>query len=752
MSKAKPAAATATATPDSAKAAHAKPKEILTDAEFLDLLNWKHPQLKAAKALKDQGDLHGAALNAAQNAAARTPDGGAVGCIMGRDIAATRAAIQNHFGNIASIDRKRAEYCLKEKLPEKNSVPFVEDLHFVQYARTARGRGNDMLTCALLFATTGEKTFARQAIDHGLKLAATCEKGPAGDPPAAYAWHPHADHSTHGHDFAHALQYWMQGWPLIEGQMTAEEKLAWVKVLVQAADDRYRGNITEIPFNITFHPLLASLQVAAAFPVIKDASLWIDRIVDRFERDMCGLPCMSADGFTREHPGYHNVNTRITTVAYLTITRALNREVPVIRKMLEKAYEVQALFMTPNHQLWQLGDTLIRATHEHWQDCHEALQLAAALFNRPDFKAQSGSSAGHKPELLNAWLMGPEGIARYAAMPEPDIHKRELKDAHAPNGVFHVLRAGHGQDGHCGILAFGSSFNHGHCDFGEALVYGYGRELLSDPGHFGYGGDHLKSLQINIHACCHVIRRTPLGPRHDWPADWVQSLGTFKSDTLSLAQGRHLTYENHIVKRALALVTPFGPDGSVFWLIHDHVQWKKGWPQGNEPMEMIDTLFPFHAPASKAQISSDGRSVWSRYEGIDGKPFHAGGPTRRELVEGYEISDSDANLQVTGLDVHDKSQWDFVLEEGQTTSAGETRTTRPVANSHWRGYLPHARGFVMVPYRGLRDTEFASVSGKTTEGTLSATVQLPEGKVTVELTGLDSKQPGKLAGTVKTKK
>ncbi|MGH7142566.1 MAG: hypothetical protein ACREJ2_00350 [Planctomycetota bacterium] len=734
------------------KAAAAVSPEILTDAEFLEFLDWTHPQLAEAKALKANGDLHAAALSAATHAEARTPDGGAVGCIPGRDIAAVRAAVNKHFPGILAVEKKRAEYCLREKLPTEAEAGFVEHMHFVQYAQTGHRRGNDALTLAILYATTGEAAYARNAIQLGLKLAQTLEKGPDGDPPAAYAWHPNATHATHSHDFAHAMQYWMQVWPLIEGAMTPEEKLAWLKVLTQAAHDRFRGNIPEIPFNITFHPLLGVLQVAAAFPILKDSKLWIEKTVDRFERDFCGLPLMTADGLTREHAGYHNVNVRILTIAYLTINRALGRETPIIRKMLEKAYDVQALFLCPGSQLWCFGDTLIRATHEHWQDAHESLQLGAALFDRADLKAQSGSSAGVDPELLNLWLMGPEAIARFVAMPKPDIHRVELHDAHAPASVLHTLRGGHGVNGHCGMLAFSSSFNHGHNDYGQALIYGLGRKLISDPGHYGYGPEHFKSLNIAIHACPCVIRRTPLGPRTDWPQDWTQSLGTFKSPTLSVAQGQHTLYENHIVQRALALALPFGPDGSAVWLIHDRVLWKKGWPQGNEPMEMVDTAFPFHAPGSEAAISKDRRSVWSRYTGEAGPAFRTGGPTRKELTAAYEFTDSDANLQVTALDCHDRSQWDWVLEKGLTSSVGDGLTERPVALSHWRGYLPQARGFALVPFRGVRDTEFAPVTGRTTAGTLTAMVTLPEGKATIELSGLDTGRPGVIKGTVQVQK
>jgi hypothetical protein len=36
---------------------------------------------------------------------------------------------------------------------------------------------------------------------------------------------------------------------------------------------------------------------------------------------------------------------------------------------------------------------------------------------------------------------------------------------------------------------------------------------------------------------------------------------------------------------------------------------------------------------------------------------------------------------------------------------------RPMAAFRWRGKLPHLSAYVLVPYRGLRETEFARATG-----------------------------------------
>ena len=54
-----------------------------------------------------------------------------------------------------------------------------------------------------------------------------------------------------------------------------------------------------------------------------------------------------------------------------------------------------------------------------------------------------------------------------------------------------------------------------------------------------------------------------IGPRTDWP-DYVKSLGTFDSPNLQIAAAEHYHWENHIIRRALALHWHERGEGSLF--------------------------------------------------------------------------------------------------------------------------------------------------------------------------------------------
>lgn len=712
--------------------------------------------MREAKALADKGDVHAAALSAARNAT----EGPTPGAIHGRDVEATRNAINKHAPNALAVELARAEMLLRKEIPREDDMGYADNCRLGIHARTGKRRGNDALTFALLYATTRDKKWAEHAITAGLTLAAKIEPMPCGPRSSvenaegeaarypSYDWHPHA--SGHlGHDIAHQLQYWMQAWALLQDAISDEDRLTWMKKIVLGARDRLLANRYEINFNLTYHPLLPSLQVAAAFPALREAGEWINITLDRIERDFSAAPFSTTDGYTREGTGYHNVNTRLLTVSYLTTLRGLKRDVPALRKAAENAMAMQELFLCPDGSIWLLGDSATHGHHEHWHDAHESLHLGAAIFNRPEWKVMTGSLAGTEPELLNLWLMGSEGIERWAKMPAANVKTRTFTNAHAPTATFHVLRSGAGIDGHAGILCFGMEHNHAHHDKGQVLLYGLGRHLLSDQGHPGYGhGDMVAGYSPKVHGVATPIRRTPMGPRTDY-ADYARSLGKFEDDKVSVALGEHDYYENHIVQRALALISPWGRNSAeAFWLVWDLIKWKRGWPgTGNVPFEMVDTIFPFHAPGCGAAISKDGRSTWSQYDGPEGMPFVQRGPMRSELREGNELSDSDANLQITRLSTTGSgAAWDVQIRPGQTAACGVAGVPRPLAAYRWRGWLPHIASYALIPYRGVRQDEFAQVAGECDKDSIKSTVQLPRGKVEVTVAGLSS---GKLTASVR---
>lgn len=729
----------------------------MTDNLFLSFFDLSRPSMREAKAQLDSGNVHGAALTAARNAS----EGPVASVIHGRDVASTRDAIQKHFPRSVDVLVKSAELWQRSAIPPPEDMGYVDNCKYGGLARSGRKRGTESLILALLYGTTGEKSWAEAAIQAGVKAAAAMPELPHGKGPVppensgivtseamatnmpAYSWHPLS--SGHmSHDGAHQLQYWMQAWAILSPAMSDEDRLSWMKCIVRYSRDMLRANRHEIPFNLTFHPLLPCLQVAVAFPALKESKEWIKIVGGRIAQDFSQLPSVNEEGYTREGSSYHNVNTRLLTLSHLIFLRGLGEAVPAIAKACEGAYHLQTTFVCPDGSLFLLGDSLHLAYHEHWQDAHEALQLGAALFNRPEWKTMGGSLAGTDPQLLNLWLMGAEGIDRWRSFPSADVRKRTLPTTRAPLAAFHTLRSGPGADGHAGILCFGMEHNHAHHDKGQSLIYGLGRHLISDPGHPGYPGtDMVPAMSVKVHASASPIRRAPLGPRTEF-TDFARTLGQYEDEKISIALCEHTYFENHLVQRAMALVSPQGktsPDA--FWLIWDFMKFRRPWPAGaNEPIEMVDTIFPFHAPACGAKISSDGRSAWSQYDGPEGLPFVQRGPMRKEYAEGNELSDSDANIQVTRIATTGSgAACDVELRAGQTVSHGGAPggfVPRPMAAFRWRGYLPHVSAYVLVPFRGVRDAEFAQVSGETDANTLHASVVLPSGKVDVNVTGFAS--------------
>ncbi|HYE06173.1 MAG TPA: hypothetical protein VEL07_11730 [Planctomycetota bacterium] len=705
----------------------------MDDRDFIAWFDLSRPGMDEARRLSDAGSHHAAALAAA----AAASGGVAPGVIPGGEIAAIRSAIARHAPGSVEHERRVAELWLAPRLPAEGELPYVDDRRLGHYARVGRVRGNETLTLALLFATTGERRYADAAIAAGLAAAARLD--PTGGSPTN-SWHPGAP-AGGDHDVELQLQYWMAAWPLIDTAMTPEQRLSWMKAILPAARSRLIANRDEIAFNLSLHPTLSALLVAVAFPALRDAAGWIDEIAARLTTTYAGAPFATADGYTREGTAYHDVNTRLLAWAHLALARGIGRRLPALATACAGAFAMQALFVCPDGSGWMVGDGNRLSLHEPWVDAHESLHLGAALFDRPEWKALAGSVATTDPTLLDLWLMGADGIARWAAWPRVDVARRDVADAHAPASCFHALRAGRGLDAHAGLLCFGSEMNHAHHDKGQVLLYGLGRHLLSDHGHPGYGpSDMVPGYSARIHGVAAVIRRTPMGPRTDH-ADYTASLAQLKTEHISVALGEHRYYENHVVQRALALVSPWGaadPGRDAFWLIWDSVTWKRGWPgTAPESHELIDTIFPFHAPGCAAVVCDGGRSIVSRYDGPDGAPFTPGGPTRAQLRAAHELSDSDANLQVTRLDTPGSAAtWDAVVQSGSTNTTGGPFVERPMGLFRWRGRLAHHAAYVLVPFRGVRGDVFAPVAGEADDDGLIARVTLPSGVVTVSVGGM----------------
>lgn len=710
----------------------------MDDRAFLAWFDLERPSLAEARRLAAAGDVHAAALAAA----AAAGEGVWPGLIRAAEAPAIAAAIAAHAPGSPGLEREVAELWLRPELPAEGSLGPVDELRLGRYARTGRSRGYESMALALLAATTGERRYGEAAVAAAVRRAATF---PADGGPPLNIYHPcapeHLDHEMHN-----CLEYWLPVWPLLETWMRPEERLALLKAMLPAARSLLLANRDDIAFNLTLHPTMATLSVAAAFPALRESAAWLDEIAARLTTTYAGAPFSTPDGYTREGTGYHSVNARMLLWAHLLFRRGLGRDLPALAVAAERAVALQVPFTCPDGTGWMLGDGLRFFLHEPWVEGHDQLHLGAAVFARPAWKALAGSIASVEPNLLTLWLMGAEGIARWAMMPRVDLANRAFADSDAPASVCHVLRAGRGVDAHAGMLWFGSEMNHAHHDKGQVLLYGLGRHLLSDHGHPGYGGgDMVPGFSARVHGVAAIIRRTPMGPRTDF-ADHVRHLARVRTPQASLAMGEHHYYENHIIQRALVLVKPWGeadPARDAFWLVWDQVMWKRGWP-GTAPeiREIVETGFPFHAPGCSAVVCDGGRSIVSRYDGPGGAPYTAGGLTREQLRTAHRYHDSDANLQVTRLATPGSdATWDAVVTAGQTNTTGGPMVPRPFGLFRWRGRLAHHAGYVLVPFRGVRDDVAATVAGEAGDDGLSARVAMPGGTVQVAVRGLRTQAP-----------
>lgn len=710
----------------------------MDDREFLAWFDLERPSMAEARRQATAGDVHAAALAAA----AAAGEGVWPGLIRAAEAPAIAAAIAAHAPGSPRLEREVAELWLRPELPAEGSLDGMEDLRLGAYARTGRRRGYEILVLTLLHATTGERRYAEAAVAAVLRRVSTF---PVDGGPALNDWHPGADEDF-DRDIEFCLEYWLPVWSLLDPLLQPEQRLKLLKAILPAARSLLFANREDIAFNLTLHPTMAALMVAAAFPAMRDAPAWLDEIAARLTTTYASLPFSTPDGYTREGTGYHSVNSRMLMWAHLLFRRVLGRELPVLALAAERAIAMQVPFTCPDGSGWMLGDGVRFFLHEPWVEGHNQLHLGAAVFARPEWKALAGSTATIEPDLVSLWVMGAKGLAGWAAMPPVDVANRAFADADAPASVFHVLRAGRGIDAHAGMLWFGSEMNHAHHDKGQVLLYGLGRHLLSDHGHPGYGhGDMVPGFSARVHGVAAIIRRTPMGPRTDF-TDHVRHLARVRTPQASLAMGEHHYYENHIIQRALVLVKPWGeadPARDAFWLIWDRVAWKRGWP-GSAPeiREIVETGFPFHAPGCDAVVCDGGRSIVSRYDGPGGAPYAAGGLTREQLRAAFRYHDSDANLQVTRLATPGSDAvWDAVVTAGQTNTTGGPMVPRPFGLFRWRGRLAHHAGYVLVPFRGVRDDVAATVSGDAGDDGLNARVVMPGGAVQVAVRGLRTLAP-----------
>lgn len=203
------------------------------------------------------------------------------------------------------------------------------------------------------------------------------------------------------------------------------------------------------------------------------------------------------DGFTVEQASYYH---HFTLGFYLQVA-ILRRKwglgvAPAVWEMLGKALDFSRHLTRPDGRLPMLGDIdsarslYFYRPREKW-DLRSFQALGAVLFKRPDMKFVA---AGPAEELL--WLLGPDGLEEYAALP---VEQPRDASQYFGSAGYVVLRDGWLKHNSyclfdCGEIAHGvhkdetPSAAHGHADILSLEICLEGQPLLIDPGFHTYFG------------------------------------------------------------------------------------------------------------------------------------------------------------------------------------------------------------------------------------------------------------------------
>ncbi|GMV83956.1 MAG: hypothetical protein AMXMBFR7_51400 [Planctomycetota bacterium] len=695
-----------------------------SDADFVSLFDLNHSDLGRAKTSAARQDSN-AARKAILDALERRPlrsyigqgEAAALGCQISQDDPYAVPVLERF---VAAMDHG------KHGPVHKSTASRETYLHAIDYehdAHMAIRRGRAWYYFGQLYALTGDKKWAGRAADLLDKVDAFGVDLRNVAPDAFVPMLPYHPNCVQGSalDQAHIVQNMGVVLPMLWPAWDAATRRKAVAYLAHEAGCFYRSYRDDPFYNIPFHGLVAMYGVAALFPQLKEAALWRAH----FEKlTGPGGPVttpwiMVQDGYFGEGLGYQQVNLFLLTRSMLVGDRGFEggRAADALRHEVECGYQLAAETVRPDGGAFTIGDHSLRSTHEHEIEYHEVLNLGAALFDRPDWKARAGGLRGTTPPSLLCFLMGTEGYARWKRMPAPELQSRAHRSLGHAAGFNH-LRAGTGVEASChGLLNVSVASNHGHHDVNSVCIFGLGRELISDSGRLSYTAEGNALQQApNAHAMLRLGHLLPRGPRHATTrAVTCKLFAQSPCGRLQVAMGEHRLIEDHVSRRALILLLPHGPEqGDGVWLVWDRLS-HADTTDGREPavgtvlpapQRVLETTFPLHALGGEAR--SDGLDGWSRHAPQDLlRARGAKEPTALTSADAHyvhEAGEGDANIQVSALPrLQPGATMDCAVQDGFYALTDLT-VVRPVLSFHSRALLPFESSFALLPFRGLAET------------------------------------------------
>lgn len=283
------------------------------------------------------------------------------------------------------------------------------------------------------------------------------------------------------------------------------------------------------------------------FAGIDEADEWREFGAEFLAREMDRQ--VLGDGVHSEVSTYYHCYAADFYLQALMIARRNHVEFPPeVWRKVEQMLDFVMRISKPDGCIPLLGDddggralALDQPTYRSYLD---GLCIGAVVFNRPDFKGQSGA---FQEEAL--WLLGAQAGSDYEALAA--VVPFSDRDSFDVSGYF-VQRSGWGPaDSHlvfdCGGLGLPSG-GHGHADALSLVLAVGGREMLVDPGTCVYNAatewrSFFRSTRAHNTVVVDKKDQSEAGGTFQWRTQAETRVRThFELDRLAYVEGEHLGY------------------------------------------------------------------------------------------------------------------------------------------------------------------------------------------------------------------
>lgn len=196
------------------------------------------------------------------------------------------------------------------------------------------------------------------------------------------------------------------------------------------------------------------------------------------------------DGVYFEQTTYYHRYTADFYLHFLILARAANVALPTgVDERLAEMISYLMWITRPDGSSPLIGDDdggrLIVLGPRARDDFRDTVAIAAALYERGDWKRAAG-----KESVETLWLLGPDGLRRFASIPSADPITRSR--IHRESGYV-VMRDGWSKDSSYTLMDCGPhgslSCGHAHADALSIEFAAVGRTWIIDPGTFTYTAD-----------------------------------------------------------------------------------------------------------------------------------------------------------------------------------------------------------------------------------------------------------------------